>query len=207
MKRIKKTIVITGASSGIGRALYEHFTEAGDFVIGISQTGPTICADLSNKENFTFELPSQIDVLINCAGIMPFIETEQVMAVNFWGTYRMITAAISKMAFGSCIINIASVSGMRADPDLPIYAASKAAVISLTQSLAKRLAPKIRVNCISPGFHTTNLVPENTPQELIDTIPMGYEATPESMCSTVQFLIANTYITGANVVVDGGVVL
>lgn len=204
---MKKNIIVTGASSGIGKALYEYFEKQGHFVMGVSLAGPSIYTDLSKKENFDFAIPSQVDILINCAGIMPFIETEDVMAVNFWGTYRMICKVLPKMPQGGCIINIASVSGMRADPDLPIYAASKAAVISLTQSLAKRLAPKVRVNCISPGFHTTNLAPEPTPQELIDTIPMGYEATPESMCDSVQFLITNPYLTGVNLVVDGGVVL
>jgi NAD(P)-dependent dehydrogenase (short-subunit alcohol dehydrogenase family) len=96
---------------------------------------------------------------------------------------------------------------MKADPDLPIYAASKAALISLTKSLAKSYAPDVRVNCISPGFFKTNLVDEPTPTELIHTIPMKYEEDAKKITPVVDLIWKSQYMTGANIVIDGGVSL
>ena len=102
------------------------------------------------------------------------------------------------------IINIASVSGMKADPDTPLYGALKAGLISLTKSFALRFAPGIRVNCISPGFFNTNLVPGDLPEELRLTIPLGKEAEPMEIIPVVKMLDESDYITGANIVIDGG---
>ncbi len=208
------TIVITGASSGIGAALYNYYSSIPDCkVIGISPRGPDIYAELPGDINKIFDNWhfDYVDLLINCAGIMPFEESQKVMDVNFWGTYHMCTRIgdESKAAqIGEqCIINIASISGMVADPDLPIYAASKAAVLSLTKSLAKKYAPFTRVNCISPGFYKTNLVPGDTPDDLIQTIPMGYEETPSQLIAVVDAIWKTKYMTGTNVVIDGGVSL
>jgi len=206
--------VITGASSGIGKALYTSLSYMGfKEVVGVSRRGPDIALDLSEQIplGMSFVRPNQqVDLLINCAGIMPLTEHGkefEIMQVNFFATYQMIETLLPTFSKGSCIINIASISGMLADAYLPIYAASKAAVISLTRSYAKRLAPKTRVNCISPGFYQSNLVPGKTPSDLIDTIPLGYEEHPKNLTSLVQMIYETKYITGSNIVIDGGVSL
>jgi 3-oxoacyl-[acyl-carrier protein] reductase len=102
------------------------------------------------------------------------------------------------------VINISSISGLMADVDTPIYGASKAALISLSKTLAVKYAPEVRVNCISPGFFDTNLVPEKTPQELIDPVPLGFEAQPKMILPVVDAILNCPYMTGANIVVDGG---
>jgi len=219
-----KTIVITGSSSGIGKAIYKWAEKSGYNVIGISREKESdIVLDLSQTNFPELEsaiksklFGSHIDILINCAGIMPFLEDRKTMDTNFWGVVNMTKAGVHHMPVLSpqdircgqyCIINIASVSGSQADPELPIYAASKAAVISYTKSLAKKLAPGIRVNCISPGFYKTNLVPEDTPEELINTVPMGFEEEPKNIIPIIKMILETKYMTGANIVVDGGVSL
>jgi NAD(P)-dependent dehydrogenase (short-subunit alcohol dehydrogenase family) len=222
-----RNALVTGASSGIGEAIYEHLKLTGEFdnVYGLSRRGPDIELDL-----FTLRGPSrslyqrvkELDLLINCAGIMPLderLEQYSIFNVNFWGAYWVIQTLINNLLQGAsqhemaelkwnkCIINIASVSGMKADPDLPIYAASKAALISLTKSLAKSYAPDVRVNCISPGFFKTNLVDEPTPTELIHTIPMKYEEDAKKITPVVDLIWKSQYMTGANIVIDGGVSL
>ena len=200
-------VLITGASSGIGQAIYHQFKMSSNWqVYGLSRRGPEILHDLRLPFPNTPVLP-YVDLLINCAGIMPFEESKQVFDVNFWGTYNMIQNLLPVFKEGSCIINVASVSGINPDADLPIYAASKAAVISLTKSLAKKFAPKIRVNCISPGFYQTNLVPGEIPKELIDTIPLGYAEDPRKIMSVVNMIWGSKYMTGSNIVIDGGVSL
>jgi 3-oxoacyl-[acyl-carrier protein] reductase len=204
---MKEIVVITGASSGIGKALYEQFQGHINLtVIGVSRNGPDVILDLS-KESPRGIINADVSLLINCAGIMPLYEEnpKKIFDVNFWGTYNMIHGL--KFTKEACIINIASVSGMKADADTPVYAASKAAVISLTQSLAKKFAPDIRVNCISPGFYKTNLVPGEIPEDLIDGIPLGYAENPGLLFKVVHTIWMTRYMTGANIVVDGGVSL
>lgn len=208
---MKRHIIITGASSGIGQALYgfyqEHFRKNYDVeVIGVSRRGPDWFIDLSERK--PGNLPNlNVELLINCAGIMPFAENEKVMDTNFWGTYNFTTDLFSSLVKGACVINIASVSGIVPDAELPIYSASKAAVIALTKSWAKAWAPHIRVNCISPGFYRTHLVPEETPEDLIKTIPMLYEEKPIHLANVTEMIRTTNYLTGANIVVDGGVSL
>jgi len=199
--------LVTGASSGIGLAIYEGLKQDEQFseVLGLSRHGPDLFINLSMPVPWTEPLMKKVDLLVNCAGIMPLDgEMPIIMDVNFWGTYWMIMNLKNSFTNGSCIINIASVSGLIPEPDLPVYAASKAAVISLTKSLAKKFAPAIRVNCISPGFYKTNLVEGDTPQYLIDEIPLGYEDYPENLVPIVKVIWNAGYMTGANIVIDGG---
>jgi len=217
------TAIVTGASSGLGKEIYHYLLRDSespslgfDSVLGLSRRGPDVCIDLSSlrRESDLFSLfpPSRIlvpaiDLLVNCAGIMPFHETKEIFDVNFWSAYYLSFLLEKHFSEGACIINISSVSGIMGEPDLPIYAASKAALISLTKSLARRFAPHIRVNCISPGFLKTNLVPGETPQELVHNIPLGYEELPENLCYLVKAVYLTRYMTGANIVVDGGLFL
>ena len=201
-----KKILITGASSGIGRAIYEYYSMLPDKyeVYGLGRNEQI---DLRQDiPDFSPVFTKKWDVVINCAGIMPFNESRDVFEVNFWGTLKIMDAV--SMNKNGVIINIASVSGFMAEPDLPIYAASKAAVISITKSYAAKLAPKkIRVNCISPGFYDTNLAPGATPPHLIDLIPLKYEERPERMIPVIDMIINTEYMTGSNIVVDGGLSL
>ena len=214
----KATAVVTGASSGLGKAIYEHLKDHGGYnVIGISRRGPDMYLDLTHRHKSISDCKfpwgddfGRIDVLINCAGIMPLEEKgmeEDIFNVNFWAVYRALEDLYPYLRVGSSVINIASISGIIGEKDLPIYAASKAALISLTKSYAKKWAGSIRVNSISPGLFKTNLVPGEPPQELIDTIPLGYAADSKEILPVVDMLLHTPYMTGSNIVIDGGATL
>ena len=203
-------VVITGNTSGIGKYIYECFVLGETCALGVSREK----ADLSVPDGWKKAKEyihravgdKPIDVLINNAGIMPLPEKhneEKLMYTHVYTPYMLSTELNIKN--GGNIINIASVSGMRGDPDTPMYAATKAALINLTKSLAIRFAPKgIRVNSISPGFVDTNLVPGKTPDGLINTIPLKKEMRPSEIFPVVTMILESPNMTGSNIVIDGG---
>lgn len=213
-------IVITGASSGIGKGLYEWFSsDPLNKVVGVSRRGPDVRMDLvggANRERavkLIFDRISHIDVLINNAGMMlldeqqDFQESLRMIDLNLIAVWHL--TLLLELRIVNRIINIASISGIKGEEDVPLYAATKAGVIALTKSFAKKYINKggLTVNCISPGFFETNLVPGDTPQELVDGIPMKREAKVDEIIPAVEMIIKSHYMTGANIVVDGGICL
>ena len=212
-------IVITGASSGIGKGIYEWFSsDISNKVVGISRGGPDVRIDLvggMNRERavkLIFDRIDSIDILINNAGVMLLDEKQDFQAslgmidLNLIAVWHLTSLLESRVT--SKIINIASVSGIKGEEDVPLYAATKAGVIALTKSFAMKYVNEgITVNCISPGFFKTNLVPGDTPRELIDGIPMKREADVSEIIPVVEMIINSHYMTGVNIVVDGGLLL
>lgn len=233
-----KIAVITGGSSGIGLNIAIKLIRLGYKVINISRNKAVIpvehniVPDIFNikldlsKNNIDFEKMIEkqiinkfgtIDVLINCAGIMPFStftettkkEYDEVMNVNLKSVFFLCQAVIPHMEHRGKIINISSIAGIRnSDPHIIHYSVSKAGVISLTKNLAK-MYPNLNINCISPGLISgTNLVPGSTdcPESLIKLIPVGYTGIPKDVSDLVEFLISDKadFIHGANLVIDGG---
>jgi NAD(P)-dependent dehydrogenase (short-subunit alcohol dehydrogenase family) len=223
-------MVITGATSGIGKALYDYYSASWDDtseyrVRGVGLNGPDIKVDFRaalgdllgkriSSTVMTLRDYSPIDVFINNAGIFKLDELNKpfsyldLVDINLVAPYIFMMMVPALMPRGSVIINIGSISGIRGEADAPMYGATKAGIINLTKSFARRLATQgIRVNCISPGFFRTNLIgseDEPLPQELRDTIPMDREAEPEELISVVEAIIKCEYMTGTNIVVDGG---
>ena len=206
--------IVTGASSGIGLAIYRHLQAKSDRVFGLSRRGPikmdlrfpTVLGELAH---FTEGDPIHVVVLNH--GVLSFQEEYDeglLYDVNFKSYWNFLLEARHIVQPGGCIILNASVSGVMGDKDCPLYAALKAGIINLTKTYAKILMKdKIRVNCFSCGFFKTNLVEGDTPQELVDTIPMGREADPEEILPVIDALIDCKYITGQNIIVDGGLSL
>lgn len=164
-----------------------------------------------------------IDLLVNNAGIAQndlFQDTPEelwhrMFAVHADGAFHTIQAVLPRMLHekAGCIINISSIWGLRGAACEVAYAASKAAVIGLTRSLAAELAPShIRVNCVAPGVIGTDMVRglgEGTVAALIDQTPAGRLGSPEDIAKAVAFLACEDadFITGQVLTVDGGFIL
>ncbi len=181
-------------------------------------------ADISNVEevnemvNKALKKFGRIDVLVNNAGItkdktfakMPRDQWDEVINVNLNGVFNVTKAVIGIMIRqgSETIINISSIVGEIGNFGQTNYAASKAALIGFTKSLAKEVASKgIRVNAIAPGFVDTEMtrkIPENIKTKIVEQIPMGRFAKPEEIADVVLFLCNTGYITGTVIDVNGG---
>ncbi|MFC1524238.1 SDR family NAD(P)-dependent oxidoreductase [Thermodesulfobacteriota bacterium] len=165
----------------------------------------------------------RLDILINNAGInhiLPIDEInapdlERLMALNLNAPTLLSGAAatIMKQRQWGRIVNIASIWSVITKPGRAMYSASKFGLVGLTKTTAVDLGPyNILVNALSPGFTLTDLTNATLPaaeqKQIADQVPMRRFAQPEEMARVVLFLCSelNTYLTGQNVVVDGGFV-
>lgn len=164
----------------------------------------------------------QIDVLVNNAGIvrdeyllMLKPETmDKCFDLNIKGyVYCAQQAALKMFKKGGAIINMSSVSSKMALAGQAVYSATKGAVNSLTQTLAKELAQyKIRVNAVAPGFIATEMIdaiPEEKREEYLKEIPAKRLGTGEDVANVVAALASDafSYVTGQVIVIDGGLSL
>jgi NAD(P)-dependent dehydrogenase (short-subunit alcohol dehydrogenase family) len=167
----------------------------------------------------------RVDGLINSAGVYPRRPILEITdedwdfdwKVNVRGTYNMTAAAVEHMraqaidgAVRGRIVNISSVDAFKAHPKNAHYAATKAAVVSLTRSFALEFAPdQILVNSIAPaGIATEKAKTAGFLAELASHTPLGRNAQPDDIAEWIVFMLsdANRYMTGENVIVSGGYV-
>ncbi len=184
MSGLKKTVLITGAGGGIGRATVELFSAKGWRVIGVdrSEYGPGfpeegcfIRADISHAEaaeqifREAHEFTSTLDALVNNAAVQvakPLIETtveewDSVMASNLRSVFLFVKLAhpLLKAQEGGAIVNVSSVHAIQTSANIAAYAASKGGLLALTRALAIEFAPdNIRVNAILPGAVDTPML-------------------------------------------------
>ena len=190
-----------------------------------NNNGMIIKADIGKQDeiNNMFEQISEkygkLDILINNAGIVsvkPFLELtleewNKTYAINITGMFLCSQKAIKLMKDGGSIINISSIRGLFDQGRAPIidYSTSKAATINFTKTLAKEVAPKIRVNTVAPGMTNTDIA-RSLPRELIEKfkedIYLKRLIEPKEVAQTILFLSSDeaSAITGALLVVDGG---
>jgi pteridine reductase len=155
-----------------------------------------------------------LDVLVNSAAVMertPFGEVtpaqwDAMMAINMRAPFFVAQAAAPHLRKArGAVINIADLAGFETWPAYIPHGISKAGVVYMTRSLARVMAPDVRVNGIAPG---TVLLPENwdtiTDERLRQTTPLGRTGTPADVSATVVFLLESEYITGETIIVDGG---
>jgi 2-deoxy-D-gluconate 3-dehydrogenase len=237
-----KTALITGASRGIGAAIAAAFVAAGAKVAlnsrGAEQLKKTadevgaavvLPGDVTDEETARAVVAGaidglgQLDVVVNNVGgngvMVPFPQLRfpgwtKVMQLNVESAVHVLQAAaphLLERRTGS-VINVASVAGLSATPAMAQYGASKAALISLTRTLAVEWASTgVRVNALCPGWTATDLnrtlwENEEVFAGLTATIPMGRWAKAEEMAGPAVFLAsdASSFMTGQTLVVDGG---
>lgn len=216
----KSTALVTGASRGIGAAIATKMRNEDILVL----TPSRLQLDLSSNESidtFLSSLDVPVDILINNAGINTIAHTievsdqniENTLQLNLVAPLRLIRGIIPQMIqrrFGR-IVNVSSIWSVVSKPGRVTYAASKAGLNSLTQTLALELAPyNILVNAVAPGYTNTELTKMNNTADQIEEIkkliPLGRLAEPEDIAEVVYFLCSQTnrYITGQVVLADGG---
>ncbi len=228
-----KVAVVTGASSGIGRAIAERFLACGAQVHGMdrlpagSEPFPVVQVDVSDLEALgrAFEsvvaATGGVDILVNNAGIQPLGVTfdaltpaliERTLAVNVSAVIWGHTLAARLMRPGGRIINTGSFVGTVGVPGGSVYAVSKAAIVHLTRLAAVELAPRgITVNCVCPGTIRTPAVmniPDNPEIPFVSArTPLGRLGEPDEVAAAFHFLATDeaSYITGAILPVDGGI--
>ena len=247
------TVLVTGAAGDIGTAIAEVLAQRGhrlalaDHPDAGAQVDE-LCRRLG-AECVTFDVTDEAAVtsaverlgplggLVNNAGYQGvFVSVDQyppedarrVVEINVLGTMTVLAAACRSMvqAGGGAIVNIASMAGVSGAPNMPAYAASKAALIGLTKAAAKDLAPKgIRVNAVSPAFVGPGLMwdtqvarqaaagsqyyatePEAVAAQMIEMVPLRRYAAPHEIAAAIAFLLSDdaSYVTGVNLEVSGG---
>jgi len=240
-----KTAVITGGTSGIGRALSLGLADAGADVIATARRQAQVDStadEIESRGRKTLRIPSdvcdrtsleavaaatlaafgKVDILVNCAGIirrtptltLPEEEWNNILDTNLTGTLRacqVFGKLMLERGYGR-IVNIASLNSFVALTEVAAYAASKAAVASLTRSLAVEWSKKgVTVNAIAPGVFVTELnqkLLNSTPrgQELLMRTPMGRFGKTEELIGAAVFLASDgsSFVTGQTLPVDGG---
>jgi len=234
-----KNVLVTGGASGIGQATAARFLDEGAQVCVLDRSAEArarvlkelpgltaaIDADVASLDQVqaafaqAVEHMGSVDVLINNAGISirhDFLditpdEWDRVLDVNLKGVFYMAqTAARHMVDKGSgVIINTASTAGNIGYPHYADYSASKGGVIGLTLAMSLELAPKVRVNAVSPGYVLTPMQRAEYTDEMLDAvnrkIPMGRHAKPEELGALYAFLASDdaAFATGQVYVMDG----
>jgi 3-oxoacyl-[acyl-carrier protein] reductase len=234
------TVVVTGSTRGIGRAIAECLVARGAQVMGTGTRDTQArmggeaklegviwkdldVADPKTLSVFVDELSQlgPIHGLVNNAGInciKPIAEVSDedyadVLSVNLHAPYMLCKAVGTQMAErgSGSILNIASIWSVVSKPQRTLYTTAKAGLAGLTRALAVELGPAgILVNTLSPGFTLTDLTRQSLSDEemeaLCGQIPLRKMADPEDIARAAAFLVGpdNRYITGQNLVADGG---
>lgn len=223
-------ILVTGASSGIGACVCDAFIENKHNVEGIDIKKPKNTqisfnqldlSKLDEVDRFVRGADLDFDALIYCAGIREICDpieltTEiwtNILNVNLSSAF-LLSKALIKSAIRKKkklnIVNLASVSGIQAEPDRAAYVSSKFALIGLTKQLALQFGSKqVRVNAIAPGIIETPLTQEyfydsNITKYIKESTPVGSWGQVANILPLIEMCLSNDYLNGSVLVCDGG---
>lgn len=238
--------VVTGAASGIGRAAARRIASEGLDVIAVDLPGrplealadegfEILGADLATAEgrDAVVEAGARARTLVNSAGIIrlkPILDfgvadIHQIFAVNVDAVWDLTSRIGRSMRKGGAIVNLSSSSAkLAATTEAAVYAASKAAVLSITRSFAYAFAPDgVRVNALCPGIVETpmqeevvskaaavrGLTPEELSKARTASVPLGRASTPDECANLIWFLVSeeSAYMTGQAINFTGGMVM
>lgn len=218
-----RTVVVTGAASGIGAAVSAQAAAAGARVIGLDaqpHAGGRVL-DVRDEQAWTdladlLGDTGPVHGLVNAAGItwrarlgaLGAADYERVQAVNVLGPLLGIQALAPLMAEGGSIVNVGSIASLQGHPALA-YTASKWALRGVTHAACLELGPRgIRVNVVHPGFVETPMTDgaEALREASLASTPLGRVARPDDVASVICFLLGDgaAHVSGAEIPVDGG---
>jgi meso-butanediol dehydrogenase / (S,S)-butanediol dehydrogenase / diacetyl reductase len=229
-----KVALVTGAASGIGAATAALLREEGAEVVGVDVQGEGTglvhgdVTDPASVEAFVAETIAQhggIDIVANVAGMVRFSHVEdttltdwqQHLAVNLTGPFLVSQAALpTLLQRKGCIVNVASIAGLRGQPYTAAYCASKGGLVLLTKSMALELAARgVRVNAVCPSGVMTPLIagvaktiPADADPKLMERLmaPNGLWVEPAEIAEGIAYLSSSAArnITGTTLLIDGG---
>lgn len=229
---MSNTVLVTGASQGIGRATAELLCERGYTVHATYNSSAVQATELESAHaKLTFHQADfasrdgvdkllsalkgvRLDGIVNNAGIFAadgfeewdYLLWRTIFDVNLTAPLRIIMGLRDQINDGGSIVNVASLDGMVGSYTSMAYSASKAALINLTLSLGNNFGQRnIRVNCISPGWIETGMA---TPEwaDAPEITPLRRNGKPEEVAKLIAYLLGDqaSFVNGANIVIDGG---
>ena len=231
-----QVVLVTGGCRGVGRGIAQRFADAGAHIAICCRHEPEalphgwlfVAADVREPDQVdvvivqTRERFGRFDVLVNNAGGSPPADTATasprftagIIALNLTAPIvcaQRANAAMQDQDHGGAIINIASVSGVRASPETLAYGAAKAGLLNATKTMAVEFAPKVRVNAVVVGLVVTEQAhlfygDDEGIAAVGATVPLGRMADPSDVADVCLFLSSPLarYVTGAEVLVHGG---
>ena len=234
-----KTVLLTGALGGIGRATIQAFDDYDvklilidvvakdqEFLEHLKSSAVYFQADIAKPQNMAqlrqhilTEFP-QIDFLIHAAGVYQHIDLDDLddldavtwndqINLNLNANYYLIKSFKNALTEQSAIVNIASIAGHQGSLAHTAYATAKGGVVALSKSLALELAPKTRVNTISPGLIDTQMMQGMTEEKrrgMTAMTPLKRLGQPQEIADVILFLCSQnaSFITGETIHVNGG---